>query len=86
MIIRSHVCIVHIRVLIGTHICAHSRMLAHSLGRGGQSAVRFARLREEKRHNYVRKVAETAVTLFIDNEKVPHSPLHRRHPARTTVC
>lgn len=25
-------------------------------GRGGQSAVRFARLRMEKRHNYVRKV------------------------------
>lgn len=25
-------------------------------GRGGQSAVRFARLRLEKRHNYVRKV------------------------------
>lgn len=30
-------------------------------GRGGQSANRFARLREEKRHNYVRKVAELAV-------------------------
>ena len=26
-------------------------------GRGGQSAMRFARLRLEKRHNYVRKVA-----------------------------
>ncbi len=25
-------------------------------GRGGQSAVRFARLRMEARHNYVRKV------------------------------
>lgn len=25
-------------------------------GRGGQSALRFARLRMEKRHNYVRKV------------------------------
>ncbi len=25
-------------------------------GRGGQSALRFARLRTEKRHNYVRKV------------------------------
>jgi hypothetical protein len=24
-------------------------------GRGGQSALRFARLRMEKRHNYVRK-------------------------------
>lgn len=29
-------------------------------GRGGQSALRFARLRMEKRHNYVRKVAEVA--------------------------
>ena len=31
--------------------------------------MRFARLRMEKRHNYVRKVAETAVTLFITNDK-----------------
>lgn len=38
-------------------------------GRGGQSALRFARLRMEKRHNYVRKVAETAVTLFIANDR-----------------
>jgi peptide chain release factor subunit 1 len=29
-------------------------------GRGGQSALRFARLRLEKRHNYLRKVAELA--------------------------
>lgn len=41
-----------------------------SLGRGGQSALRFARLRMEKRHNYVRKVAETAVQLFVSNDKV----------------
>lgn len=39
-------------------------------GRGGQSAVRFARLREEKRHNYIRKVAEVAVQCFIQNDKV----------------
>jgi len=39
-------------------------------GRGGQSALRFARLREEKRHNYVRKVAELAVQFFITNDKV----------------
>lgn len=39
-------------------------------GRGGQSALRFARLREEKRHNYVRKVAECAVQNFITNDKV----------------
>lgn len=39
-------------------------------GRGGQSALRFARLRMEKRHNYVRKVAETSVQLFVSNDKV----------------
>merc|ERR1719310_2159910 len=39
-------------------------------GRGGQSALRFARLRLEKRHNYVRKVAETATQMFITNDKV----------------
>lgn len=38
-------------------------------GRGGQSANRFARLREEKRHNYVTKVAELAVQNFITNDK-----------------
>lgn len=38
-------------------------------GRGGQSALRFARLRMEKRHNYVRKVAEVAVQLFITNDR-----------------
>src|SRR6266550_4730840 len=39
-------------------------------GRGGQSALRFSRLRDEKRHNYVRKVAELAVQHFISNDKV----------------
>lgn len=39
------------------------------LGRGGQSALRFARLRMEKRHNYVRKVAEVATQLYISNDK-----------------
>jgi peptide chain release factor subunit 1 len=38
-------------------------------GRGGQSALRFARLRLEKRHNYVRKVAEAATQMFITNDK-----------------
>ena len=38
-------------------------------GRGGQSALRFARLRMEKRHNYVRKCAEMAVTFFISDNK-----------------
>ena len=39
------------------------------IGRGGQSALRFARLRMEKRHNYVRKVAETAVQMYITNDR-----------------
>lgn len=39
-------------------------------GRGGQSALRFSRLRLEKRHNYVRKVAELSVLHFITNDKV----------------
>ncbi|CAH2356042.1 eukaryotic peptide chain release factor subunit 1 [[Candida] railenensis] len=39
-------------------------------GRGGQSALRFSRLREEKRHNYVRKVAEVAVQNFVTADKV----------------
>jgi len=38
-------------------------------GRGGQSALRFARLRLEKRHNYLRKVAELATQLFITKDK-----------------
>ena len=38
-------------------------------GRGGQSALRFARLRMEKRHNYVRKVAELAVQHFITADR-----------------
>jgi peptide chain release factor subunit 1 len=37
---------------------------------GGQSALRFSRLRDEKRHNYIRKVAETAVQHFITDDKV----------------
>lgn len=45
------------------------------IGRGGQSALRFARLRMEKRHNYVRKVAETAVQMFISNDKVSQNIL-----------
>lgn len=44
-------------------------------GRGGQSALRFARLRMEKRHNYLRKVAEAAVEMYIKNDKVVVSGL-----------
>ena len=38
-------------------------------GRGGQSSLRFARLRLEKRHNYLRKVAETMTQVFITNDR-----------------
>jgi peptide chain release factor subunit 1 len=38
-------------------------------GRGGQSALRFARLRLEKRHNYIRKVSEIATQCFISDAK-----------------
>lgn len=63
--------------LFGT-LCGNTRDVLHKFtvdlpkkhGRGGQSALRFARLRMEKRHNYVRKVAETAVQMFITNDKV----------------
>lgn len=63
--------------LFGT-LCGNTRDVLHKFnvdlpkkhGRGGQSALRFARLRMEKRHNYVRKVAETAVQLFISNDKI----------------
>jgi len=37
-------------------------------GRGGQSANRFARIRVEKRRNYLRKVAESATSCFITND------------------
>lgn len=63
--------------LFGT-LCGNTRDVLHKFtvdlpkkhGRGGQSALRFARLRMEKRHNYVRKVAETAIQLYISNDKV----------------
>eukprot|EP00298_Acanthocystis_sp_HF-20_P029813 c8749_g1_i1.p1 GENE.c8749_g1_i1~~c8749_g1_i1.p1 ORF type:complete len:438 (-),score=93.50 c8749_g1_i1:41-1354(-) len=62
--------------LYGT-LCGNTRDVLHKFtvdlpkkhGRGGQSAVRFARLRLEKRHNYVRKVAELAVQFFISNDR-----------------
>lgn len=38
-------------------------------GRGGQSSVRFARLRIEKRLAYVKKIAEICTSLFISNSK-----------------
>lgn len=62
--------------LFGT-LSGNTRQVVHKFsvdlpkkhGRGGQSAVRFARLREEKRHNYVRKVAELATDFFVAQDK-----------------
>lgn len=62
--------------LYGT-LCGNTRTVLHKFsvelpkkhGRGGQSALRFSRLREEKRHNYVRKVAELATQYFITGDK-----------------
>jgi len=62
--------------LYGT-LCGNTREILHKFsvdlpkkhGRGGQSALRFARLRLEKRHNYLRKVAEFAVQMFITNDR-----------------
>lgn len=51
-------------------LCKFDVDLPKKHGRGGQSALRFARLRMEKRHNYVRKVAEFAVKNFIKDDKV----------------
>eukprot|EP01114_Cavostelium_apophysatum_P017840 TRINITY_DN538_c0_g1_i1.p1 TRINITY_DN538_c0_g1~~TRINITY_DN538_c0_g1_i1.p1 ORF type:complete len:435 (+),score=131.73 TRINITY_DN538_c0_g1_i1:106-1410(+) len=63
--------------LFGT-LSGNSREVLHRLtvdlpkkhGRGGQSALRFARLRLEKRHNYLRKCAELCTQFFITNDKV----------------
>jgi peptide chain release factor subunit 1 len=39
-------------------------------GRGGQSALRFSRLAESARHNYLRKVSETMTNFFLDNNQL----------------
>merc|ERR1719311_1593044 len=65
--------------LYGT-VCGNHREILHKFsvdlpkkhGRGGQSALRFARLRLEKRHNYIRKVAELATQFFVPNGQTPN--------------
>jgi peptide chain release factor subunit 1 len=37
--------------------------------RGGQSKVRFDRIRLEKRHNYIREITECSVDHFIENDR-----------------
>ena len=44
--------------------------LPNKQGRGGQSANRFARIRDEKCTNFVRKVSEMATQCFITNDVV----------------
>jgi peptide chain release factor subunit 1 len=68
--------------LYGT-LSGNSREILHKFmvdlpkkhGRGGQSALRFARLRLEKRHNYLRKAAEVCGQMFLSNDKVNVSGL-----------
>ena len=62
--------------LFGT-LCGNTREVLQRItvdlpkkhSKGGQSSVRFARLRLEKRHNYVRRVGELAVANFITNDR-----------------
>ena len=83
--------------LFGT-LCGNTRTVLHKFsvdlpkkhGRGGQSAARFARLRLEKRKNYVRKVrgvVRVATPLSCSHKqpasvagrpRYPPSPLYRR--------
>ncbi|KAH9101675.1 hypothetical protein AeMF1_021612 [Aphanomyces euteiches] len=62
--------------LYGT-VAGNSREVLHTFSvdlpnkhrKGGQSAMRFGRIRLEKRQHYVRKVAETATQMFITNDR-----------------
>lgn len=47
-----------------------SVILPKKHNKGGQSSVRFARLREEAIHNYITKVCEKANSYFIDKDKL----------------
>ncbi|OCK85893.1 eukaryotic release factor 1 [Lepidopterella palustris CBS 459.81] len=49
---------------------ALSVQLPNKHSRGGQSALRFSRLRDEARQNWVRKVSEAATQHFIADNKV----------------
>lgn len=51
-------------------LCKFSVDLPKKHNKGGQSSVRFARLREEAIHNYIRKVAETANKMYISGDKI----------------
>jgi len=61
-------------------VAGNSRQILHKFSvdlpkkhtKGGQSSIRFARLRVEARQNYVRKVAENATPLFIGDDAQPN--------------
>ena len=59
-------------------LCGNNKMVLERISedlpkkhnKGGQSATRFAHLRDEKIHNYIRKLSEKAVRYFISDDKV----------------
>ena len=53
-------------------------------GRGGQSALRFARLRMEKRHNYVRKVRRTDGSTLV--HLILECMCRRKAASQSTLC
>jgi hypothetical protein len=55
-------------------------------GRGGQSALRFARLRMEKRHNYVRKVGTADCVVLKDVTLRPRSVVVKDVTLRRRSC
>lgn len=53
-----------------TPLCNFEVQLRNETRRGGQSALRFSRLRAEQVKNYVRKVCENMNTSFIKSDKI----------------
>jgi len=74
--------------LFGT-VCGSTRTVLYKFNvdlpkkhhKGGQSSVRFARLRIERRQNYIRKVAELATQIFISGDRPNVSGLILAGPA-----
>ncbi|KAF2420304.1 eukaryotic peptide chain release factor subunit 1 [Tothia fuscella] len=53
-----------------TVLVRYSVQLPKKHSRGGQSALRFSRLRDEARHNYIRKIAEIAGECFVKDNTI----------------
>jgi peptide chain release factor subunit 1 len=68
---------------VHSHLLTRSSQILHKFtvdlpkkhGRGGQSALRFARLRMEKRHNYVRKARRPFCPTGVALTSSPNCPL-----------